>query len=302
MISCLTNYIGIRDVTGYNNPESGTYINGLPGISTDILDEISQDEDYTLQSAWEDILNRSITRFEGDLNAWAVKYYLNYSYMSNVITGQYDTSTAIATSNNYNGWLFDFFTYSKNLKLQIESVDLYLSSSVSSSIKIWNATTGELLDTIDFNGSVGLNTIRISKEYAYFRYPRIYIGGLNIAKKRISTGDSIMKVNMNGAASTGMIVNFNVICSLDNFVCNRRELFKEPFWYLLGVEFCNERLYSDRINRYTLLNRDEAKELRDQFDAEYKMKINGALKGLKMTYNDECFVCNQGVNFRTMLP
>ena len=44
---------------------------------------------------------------------------------------------------------------------------------------------------------------------------------------------------------------FNLECSVSNFVCQRIDSFKDAFLYKLGIEFCNERIYSDRINRYT---------------------------------------------------
>ena len=321
MISCLSNYIGIRSVAGYENPESRTFVNNLYGISTDILDEISQEDEYTIQMAWEGILNRAITRMESDINIWAKQYFLNYSLVGNNITGQYDNNEAISTGNNYNGWYFDFYTYSPNLNLQFNSIELYTVNAVSSKIRIYNATTGTLLDEIDFTSVAGkINTIYIAKEYPIWKYPNLFIcydenvietikvndlflGRYDfLSVRKIGTGSTPTKANLGQSDGTGMIVNYNLNCSIDNFVCHRRELFKESFWYLLGAEFCNERLYSDKINRYTLLNSDQAKELGADFDTKYTAKINGVLKGLKMDQNDDCFVCNKAVNYRTMLP
>jgi hypothetical protein len=241
--------------------------------------------------------------------------------VGNNITGQYDTKTAISTSNKYIGWFFDFYSYSNNLSININSVELYTETSVESSIKIYNASTGDLLETITFQSSANtINRIFINKEFPIWKYPHIFIaydanviqtieaddlfiGQYDfISQREVGTGTSPKKDNLDGAQSNGLIVNYNLNCSIDNFVCHRRDFFKESYWYLLGVEFCNERLHSDRINRYTLLNREQAVELRDQFDAEYKMKINAMIKGLKMDYDDDCFVCNKAVNYRMLIP
>lgn len=321
MISCLSNYIGIRNVAGYQNPESGVFINNLPGISTDILEDISQDDEYTIQMAWEGILDRAILRFESDVNTWASKYFLNYSLSGQNITGHYDDNEAIATSNNYNGWYFDLLSYSPNLALNINSVELYTANSVSSSIRIYNATTGKLLDEIQFTSvAEEINVIYIAKEYPLWKYPNLFIcydenmiqtietddlfiGQFDfLSRRKVGTGTAPTKANLIAADDTGLILNYSLNCSIDNFICHRRDFFKEPFWYLLGVEFCNERIYSDRINRYTLLNQDEADKLRNQLEAAYTDKMNGKLKGLKMTENDDCFVCNKAVNYRTLLP
>lgn len=321
MISCLNNYIGIQGVTGYDYPTSKTFVNGLPGITTDILEEISNEDDYTIQLAWADILNRAIARLESDINNWAPKNFLNYSHLDNNTTGQFDDLENIDTSNKYNGWYFDMSTYSKNLNIQFNSVDIYTRNSGQDYIYIFNASTGAQLEKLNFSFKDNqINTLYIAKEYPVWKYPNLFIAyDANnvqaivsqdefigewdyISKREVSTGTSPQKDNLSGADETGMVLNYNLLCSIDNFVCHRRELFKDSFWYLLGTEFCNERLFSDRINRYTLLNRDEAIQMRDQFDAEYKSKISGVLRGVKMRNNDECFVCNRAVNHRTMLP
>ena len=319
MISCLSNFIGIQGVTGYDNPDSGVFVNGLQGISTDILDDIRQDEDYDLQNAWQDILNRSIRRLEGDINIWASKYYLNYSYMSNSITGNYDDNTVLGTSTNYNGWYFDFWTYSKNLSLNISSIDLYSSTATDSDIRIYDANTGDLLYEKDHSFTVGINKIFINQSFPLWKYPHLFVcydqseistikakqfnrGTLDtVSARSVSKSSSVVKDSLN-ASDTGLIVTYSLDCSIDNFVCNRRELFLESFWYLLGVEFCNERLFSDRVNRYTLLNRDEAFELRDQLKIDYAEKLNSILKGLQIQDDGICFECNKAVNFRKFLP
>lgn len=321
MISCLSNYIGIQNVAGYQWPESGIYVNGLPGITTDILEDVSNENDYTIQRAWEDIRDRAIRRLESDINNWAPKNFMNYSHLSNNITGQFDDLEEIATSNNYNGWFLDMTSYSKNLNVQFNSVDIYTRNSGQDYIYIFNGSTGTQLEKINFEFTAGkINTVYLAKEYPVWKYPHLFVaydanniqaivaqdeflGDWDyISKKQVSTGTLPKRTNLSGADDTGMVLNYNLLCSIDNFVCHRRELFKDAYWYLLGTEFCNERLFSDRINRYTLLNRDEATQMRDQFDAEYKMKIEGVLRGIKMRDNDECFVCNRLVNFRTVLP
>ena len=89
---------------------------------------------------------------------------------------------------------------------------------------------------------------------------------------------------------------------VSNFVCQRIDSFKDAFLYKLGIEFCNERIYSDRINRYTLMDRDDAVSLRDEFAAQYDELIEASLKDLKVTESDECFQCNKAVNYKTQLP
>jgi len=316
VISCLTGYIGLRDVT--DDPISGDWINDLPGITTNSFNEIAEDEEYDLSRTWEEIQKRSINSLESDINAVLKKYFKNYSFVGNTTTGFYDSNTAKTQSAVRSGWLFDMSPYSKNLSININVVELYLSSAVNFSIFIYNASTGDLLETIAHVGTQGINRVPIHKTYPMWRYSRLIvaydseavstieatdqsIGFGYIQRGEVSDSDS--KVHSNFVeASTGLIVNFNIICSIDQFVCNRVELFKDAYLYKLGYEFCQERIYSDRVNRYTLLDREEAIRLRDEFKIEYTERINGVLKGLKVEDNDFCFECNKAFNMNYMIP
>src|SRR3954470_16044322 len=56
------------------------------------------------------------------------------------------------------------------------------------------------------------------------------------------------------------------VCDIDaDWFCDNRELLALPLLYFLGSELMFERLYSDRINRYTTIDLSDAKELRTEF-------------------------------------
>jgi len=101
-ISCLENYIGAKNIA--DQPTSGRFINDLAGITTDRIDQTyDQDDNYDVESAWDAIERNAIRKFYAKLSIWAKKYYLNYSYMVNVITGQYMSNTAVPVSDEYKG-------------------------------------------------------------------------------------------------------------------------------------------------------------------------------------------------------
>jgi len=322
MINCLFDYIGLQDVT---TPTSGKYLNRLQGIDTNQLDLIRDNETYTIEDAWDDIQNRAIDEFEQRLQEWGAKFYRNRSYTSNIVTGQYSEDNAISGGNNLAGWKVDgSFGYYKNMKLTIQNVRLYSTNSVNSNIFIYNAATGDLLDTIPFAFLANqINEVPILKSYAAWEYPRLFIcydeSEVNTIKAsdlfyqytfatsqaRISKGSNVVYDNIRGVGSEGqgMIMTYNIDCSLDNWVCQRLDLFTTPFMYLLGYEFCQERLYSDRVNRYTLLNRERARELADYFLERFNVQLKETLNALTIDFgSDFCFKCDREVNFKTQLP
>lgn len=61
-MECLINYIGIR-ACGNNTPESGLYINSLPGISLESIDKIADSEQITYIGVWNDVQTEASQRF-----------------------------------------------------------------------------------------------------------------------------------------------------------------------------------------------------------------------------------------------
>lgn len=318
MIDCLTNYIGVRDLAGYLNPDSGYYINDLQGITTQQLEDISDNEDhYEARLGFDDIYARASRLLESDIKNALKKYFKTYSYINNGITGQLTDNESTTAGNTYNGWAFNLGYQSKNLVLNISSFDIYLNAATNFSIYIYDLNSGKRLDEIAYTGVEGLNTFRINKNYAVHRYSNIYVcydaSEVSVLKMTeykplgftqsvdIAKTASVISDNVNGT-DTGISVTFNLECSVSNFVCQRIDSFKDAFLYKLGVEFCNERIYSDRINRYTLMDREEAEKLRIELNDQYNLLIDAALKDLKSNESDECFECNKAVNYKSMLP
>lgn len=318
MIDCLNNYIGVRDLPPYNDPDSGYYINDLQGLTTQQLEDISDSEDhYEVRLAWDDIYARASRNLEADIKTALRKYFKGYSYVNNGITGQLTDNDSIGTSNNYNGWRFNMGYQGKNLVLNLSTFDLYLSSPVTFDVYVFDLATGQQIDQITYSGTTGLKTYRINKNYAVHRYSDIFVAydanvvstlkmteykpGSYTTSGQVSKNSTVIDNNFDGA-DTGMSLTYNYECSVSNFVCQRIDSFKDAFLYKLGIEFCNERIYSDRINRYTLVDREDAEKLRIDFKMEYDEHITNALKDLRVDESDECFECNKAVNYKTMIP
>ena len=318
MISCLENYIGLFEVT---TPNSGRYVNELAGIDTTKFGLVRKEEEATVLSAWNKVESRAIRRFEKSLMTWAMKYYKHYSYINNAVTGYYDQNNTATTGANYTGWFFDSSGYYKNLKLVIPWIDLYSTGAVSSTIKIFNAVTGDEIDSITHSFVAGINRVTIRKEYPVWKYPKLFIAydesevstikaddmgwgsGISVVAKTVSKSASIVSANLSGVSGQGLVVAFNMECSLDNYICQRLSLFEEAYLYALGIEFCQEVIFSDRISSYTLLDRDDAKELRTQLTEDYDSILKGILTGLKIDYkSDCCFECEREVNYKLIHP
>jgi len=318
MIDCLDNYIGVRGLPPNEDPDSGYFINDLQGISTQQLEDISDDEDhYEVRLAWDDIYVRASRLLESDIKTSLKKYFKRYSFIDNGITGQITDNVSTTPSNTFNGWWFNMGYQSKNLVLNISSIDIYLNEATNFDLFVYDLNSGRKLDEIAYTGVVGINTLRVNKNYALHRFSNIFVcydaSEVSVLKmteyrpwrftRSVDVGKTLAIINDNvNGADTGLSVTFNMECSVSNFVCQRIDSFKDAFLYKLGVEFCNERIYSDRINRYTLMDREDAEKLRTEFNEQYDLLIDAALKDLKIHEHDECFECNKAINYKVMLP
>ncbi|MDR2085754.1 MAG: hypothetical protein LBP72_01110 [Dysgonamonadaceae bacterium] len=75
---------------------------------------------------------------------------------------------------------------------------------------------------------------------------------------------------------------------IDCLVCENRELLAVALWYLMGAEMSEECLRSDRINRYTTVDRQKIKEQKEGFLDAFYTEISAAIAGIDLE-GSECF-------------
>lgn len=321
MISCLQNYIGAIDIA--TNPTSGRFVNELAGITTQRIEETNEQEDiYEISDAWSEIESVAIKKFEQRLYSWAKKYMMQYSILGTSITGQYRDKVLVPQSNEFIGVLFDYdYQTRKAQSVHVERVNLWSESAVDTTIRAYNAATGELLQAKDVSLLAGDNSIILSWEFPTWRYSQVFVcydnsevqtiehdsydfSALNaLLFKRVSKGSNVLNGNLvSSGQQNGLIVTYNIKCSLDNFVCQRLHLFQEPYMYFLGAEILNQSIHSEEINRYTLIDYENAKELQIEYTKMANDMMSDALDGLSIEEDPYCFICNRAINHRVMLP
>jgi len=318
MISCLDDYIGLLYVS--DAPTSGRYLNDLYGVRTEKFTGIrDESETYDDLDAWTILYNRTNRLFETDIIAQLKKYMRRYSLFSTVVSHYNNTNDLLSAEGKYKGILFDFTHESYNTKLVIENVFVYASGSDSITFKIFDATLGTELHSVTKTVSEGLNTFTISKEYATHKYQRIFVcyddTGTSLYKviwhpnasfsaatsKGISTTSNVLHGSM-AAEDIGMGCTFSLKCSIDNLVCQRIEMFADAFLYKLGIEFMKEAKFSDRVNRWTILDRDEIDQAINEYEKEYTKQLAQIFEGMVVPDDGICFECAKDVTYKQQIP
>lgn len=97
----------------------------------------------------------------------------------------------------------------------------------------------------------------------------------------------------------GLLLNINAQCSIEDMVCENyynnplvRVSIAHAIWYLSGSKLITRLLKSDKINRYTMIDREAM-----QHDAwGLQKKAEKSLKWLasSMKVSSECFICDNG--------
>lgn len=67
----------------------------------------------------------------------------------------------------------------------------------------------------------------------------------------------------------------------DAIICDDKELFLRAWTYVLGAELMQELLYSERINKFTTIDRGKGEDLRGLFTGEYENALEALMPAVE---------------------
>ncbi len=338
-MKCLENYIGIN-YTGAPVPDSGLYVNQLPGISLKAIDKTANEDQITFTGVWADVQNRSLKKFDSAIiNYFAKKWQLRVVHESIQLPNSYlglDVTQQTPAAAGYRGITYDLgYQASPMASIHIETLQIYLLAvQATVTFKVWEVIDNQnanLLDTITLTGgSVGWNTVKVNKDYSAWKifvgYEATTIDSIWLPLNRsydmfnqqslISwpTG-SPCKAWLFGAQSDepyanltelnntfGLSGQIGTACAFDNIICAWKQKFATALWYNHGAELMIERIFSDRLNRYTTIDLKKAQELQKYFADTASNELATTLDGIDLVTWDCCLNCNAPVQLVHNLP
>lgn len=81
---------------------------------------------------------------------------------------------------------------------------------------------------------------------------------------------------------------------LSCIIAENKELLAVSLWYLLGSELMVERVNSDRLNRFTTIDRKKAIELRDYLAQEFDLELTQAIASINPNQST-CIDCSKEI-------
>lgn len=328
-MNCLIDYIGILRC-GSTTSESGIYINSLPGVSLKQIDEAADADQVGFSGVWDDIQLRASRRFETKIKAELQKRYKISTIQQSFDLSKNLESTTTAAAAKYKGLIISLdnfvssnhYVVSNFQRINVQQLFLYLTVAQNTTVKIFDAIKGALLDTFTVTGAVGWNTIQVNENYVARKLFIAYDSTLIIATDtilenhydccdcnvRIEGAESNIASTILESAITkgnngfGLSGIFSSQCTFDALVCNNKNVFSNAWLYLLGIELMNEVIYTTRISRWTTVGAQKAKDLKAEFEVVFVEELANSISGLNVNASDCCLECNETIMIKEVHP
>ncbi|PCJ57924.1 MAG: hypothetical protein COA65_08675 [Rhodospirillaceae bacterium] len=179
-LNCLKSHILVQGCTT-TTPNSGIFINQLPGIELEMIDKIADEQQVDFNGVYDDIEERAVRRLKTDINAeFKKKYKLKNITQSIDLEREVDSTTTTAAAAQFRGFTLELdrtdnnFAYSNLETIHIQTLSLFFTSLNSTTIRIFDIVTGTELfnQAVAAPASTGFTTIDI---YQTFSERRIFV-------------------------------------------------------------------------------------------------------------------------------
>lgn len=327
-MSCLKDYIGLK-YCGAPVPPSGLYVNSLPGISLNTIDKTTDEDQVTFNGLWSDVQERSYRKFTTLVNSFFGQRYKLKSITESINLGLQLTDTTVSALGTYRGIELKLYRQSDLQSYYVHSVSVWSDAAANGvDVKVFDVIEGKQLWSTSKDLVKGWNHIIIEQHFATAHLLIGYNAALVSTKElsllnkvniwsdclcnRYGCEADLKGVDFDGTTMSiskssnsqvdGMSIYVSVRCRYDNFICSNRELFATAWWYLLGAELMQERLFSSRLNRFTTADVKKAEQLYQVFLAEFQRQLAATLDGVDLNTEDLCIECNEPFQIIGTLP
>jgi len=339
MAFCLIDYIGLQ-YCGGPVPQSGIYLQQLPGMDFNKLQQIADADQVTFQGVWNDVQARAARRFRMDFigalndrrkNAFSIKQLAQSLNLGKQLGSDQGQVAPVITPNTqpWYGHTIelnnpeDVCVCSNLQSIFIQSVNFYVQDNIGISpaasdvvLQIVDADQHTVLFTATNYGVTtgtwtsfwvnelfsGVRRILVlvngtMSEFTQMDLTNFALQGFQedigcscdvnsygawfgwqqcgcVAQVQGVTTDSGYNQTF-GLNTFGVSTTFSVHCNYEALICNNKQFFADAWLYLLGLEMCDEIIYSSRLNRWTTIDLKTAQNQKKLFMLQYRGGYDG---------------------------
>lgn len=314
-MACYDNYI----TTDRSIPSrSGLYAVDLPGVEPSMWELLAK-EDQTPDDFWAMVYKKAWDNFISDLTHQLQNKFFVDSKLVSRETSQFKVDLNTTTGLAGVTIEFDLPRYAKLhvVSVDVNSADDYDSPEVLIQVYEEDAS-GELLSEHSQEVSEGRNTIFIDQDYdvnkIFVAYDPETYSFKQTENKRYQTpyiswscdecafdcgGYQGRVLQVNGG---GLNVKYNVFCSVEKFACENINLFKQAFFFRVGLEITIERYLGNRLNKFMTMTLERQEEFIEFYTKNFTDNLERSVKSQNMREDPYCFTCKQIVSKQSQIP
>lgn len=317
---CFEDYIGVGLHCQTSDSVSGKYITDLPGVSLQNIDSVANEGQGSFIGVFADVKKRAISRLNKDVLSFLKSQYNLKKSVQTYSTGGELSGQESSLNKKHGVNVFTYYTGSELLRFYVGNVYLYALEEQETTIEIYSETN--LVWSRSITTEVGWNTIVVNAQFDsvnltisyddsnFTDIPNLvllnnlcgcvdFCDDCEIQKEGVSFTNPASLTRVND--THGLIVEVSVRCSYDAIICANIDLYSDAYLYALGVELMRERMYSDRVNRFTTVDRKRAGELLELFTQDYQEFLKTANDTVNIN-DDSCIECLEMSGYKYQLP
>jgi hypothetical protein len=318
-MTCLEDYIGVGVNCQTEISVSGKYLTDLAGVTLQNIDAVANANQLSFHGVFSDVKKRAISRLSKDVLSYMKTQYNLKKVLQTYTTGGELGETVSSLNKKQGVQIQSYDCESELLRFHVSKIYLYALEVAETTITIHSNEV--LLYTKTFTTSIGWNEIYVNRTFdildlviAYDSAPFADVKSLvfdnnlcdcdctdcdNVLKKAIQY-DTITDVEQ--ATNTyGLKVDVSLRCSYDAVLCANVDIYADAYLYALGMELMRERIYSDRVNRFTTVDKKRAEELLVLFTDDYNQFLQTANDSIRLE-NDLCIECLEASGVEYVMP
>ena len=298
-MDCLQDYIGLKQCSA-TEPESGYYINDLPGISTELAHRIADQEQLNFAGVWNSVQKRSQRKF-GQLIQRFINHNQNWQEILYQTPG-YKIVTPLAFVSGSAFAATVTLPEGKYIEGNVKSLLVYSETAVTGATLTITDSFGNTLKTItDVALNIGLNRKPVNFAVGAEESGLSFTVTLSISEGSLS----INRINLNDTTElsdcatcegeiqqSGYIIpEVDIKCAISRYICENKAMFTYALWYLHGAELLAEKLTSPRTTYFSTSNLEYTKNLQNDFYTEFSNAAQQALKAID--WQGLCITCKE---------
>jgi hypothetical protein len=97
----------------------------------------------------------------------------------------------------------------------------------------------------------------------------------------------------------GVVVSAEILCSIDQFICENKHHFQQSLVYLLGAEMLMQKMATYRLNYFASTNLELTNNLRLDFEGKYASNLKRESRSVPLQGQSICFSCEETMQIST---